>query len=118
MSTTTHTRSIHIDAPVEKVFEHVEDPKNFYAAMAATSPQDPPRLLDVDLKQTYDSIRRNSSFKVLVLGGGEDAGDPRDQRRRRPRPRWRQLRPRDPNHRQGRGDVSPFCSTTPGRACS
>jgi hypothetical protein len=50
MSATTHSRSIHIDAPVEQVFEYVQDPKNFYAAMAATSPQDPPKLLDVDVK--------------------------------------------------------------------
>ena len=33
MSTTTHTRSIHIDAPVEKVFHHVKDPHNFYEVM-------------------------------------------------------------------------------------
>lgn len=30
--TTTHKRSVHIDAPVEKVFDHVEDPRHFYAA--------------------------------------------------------------------------------------
>lgn len=33
MSETTHTRSIHIDAPVEQVFDYVKDPHNFYAVM-------------------------------------------------------------------------------------
>ncbi len=33
MSTTTHTRSIHVDAPVEKVFDHVKDPHSFYEVM-------------------------------------------------------------------------------------
>jgi len=32
MSTTTHTRSIHIDAPVETVFDHVTDPVKVYNA--------------------------------------------------------------------------------------
>jgi hypothetical protein len=31
-----HTRSIHIDAPVEKVFHYLEDPEHFIAAMLAT----------------------------------------------------------------------------------
>lgn len=34
MSTTTHTRSIHVDAPVETVFDHVKDPHSFYAVMS------------------------------------------------------------------------------------
>jgi hypothetical protein len=29
MSTTTHTRSIHVDAPVAKVFDHVKDPHHY-----------------------------------------------------------------------------------------
>ena len=33
MSTTTHTRSIHVDAPVAKVFDHVKDPHSFYEVM-------------------------------------------------------------------------------------
>lgn len=32
MTTTTHKRSVHIDAPVEKVFEYVKEPEHFYAA--------------------------------------------------------------------------------------
>lgn len=34
MSTTTHTRSIHVDAPVEKVFDYIKDPHNFYTVMS------------------------------------------------------------------------------------
>lgn len=33
MTTTTHKRSIHIDAPAEKVFDHVKDPENLFDAM-------------------------------------------------------------------------------------
>ncbi len=32
MTSTTHTRSIHIDAPVEKVFDYVKDPQNQWDA--------------------------------------------------------------------------------------
>lgn len=32
MSTTTHTRSVHIDAPVEAVFDFVTDPVRVYGA--------------------------------------------------------------------------------------
>ncbi len=72
MSTTTHTRSIHIDAPVERVFEHVQDPENFYAAMAATSPQDPPKLLDVDVKPEGVGSTYQWTFhlwSLLYVGG-------------------------------------------------
>ncbi|HYN28778.1 MAG TPA: SRPBCC family protein [Dermatophilaceae bacterium] len=34
MTTITHQRSTHIDAPVETVFDYVEDPHHFFAAMA------------------------------------------------------------------------------------
>lgn len=30
MTTTTHKRSVHIDAPVKKVFDYVKDPHHFY----------------------------------------------------------------------------------------
>ena len=33
MATDKHTHSIHIDAPVEKVFRYLEDPAHFVAAM-------------------------------------------------------------------------------------
>ena len=33
MTTTTHTKNVHVDAPVEKVFEYVEDPVHVFGAM-------------------------------------------------------------------------------------
>ena len=33
MTTTTHKRSIHIEEPAEKVFDHVKDPENLFEAM-------------------------------------------------------------------------------------
>ncbi len=33
MTTTRHVRSIHVDAPVETVFDYVKDPAHFYDAM-------------------------------------------------------------------------------------
>lgn len=32
MTTTTHKRSIHIDAPVERVFDYVKDPQKYFDA--------------------------------------------------------------------------------------
>ena len=37
MATTTHTRSVHIDAPVEEVFDYVKDPQHFFAVMSKVS---------------------------------------------------------------------------------
>jgi hypothetical protein len=34
MTTTTHKRIVHIDAPVEMVFDYVKDPRHFYDAMS------------------------------------------------------------------------------------
>ena len=36
MTTTTHKRSVHIDAPVKTVFDYVQEPEHFYEAMAQT----------------------------------------------------------------------------------
>lgn len=33
MTTTTHKRIVHIDAPVETVFDYVQDPQHFFSAM-------------------------------------------------------------------------------------
>jgi len=35
MTTTKHQKSVHVDAPVEKVFDYVKDPVHFYDAMPA-----------------------------------------------------------------------------------
>ena len=50
MTTTTHKRSIHIDAPVGRVFSHVEDPRHFYEAFAVKSEKYPPKIIDVDMR--------------------------------------------------------------------
>ncbi len=34
MTTTTHKRTVHIDAPVATVFSYVKDPRHFYGAMS------------------------------------------------------------------------------------
>ncbi len=36
MTTTTHKRTVHIDAAVETVFDYVKDPRHFLKAMSAT----------------------------------------------------------------------------------
>ncbi|HZE16303.1 MAG TPA: SRPBCC family protein [Mycobacterium sp.] len=36
MTTTTHKRIVHIDAPVETVFDYVKDPRHFYEAMSSS----------------------------------------------------------------------------------
>lgn len=33
MTSTSHSRTIHIDAPVERVFDHVKNPENLFDAM-------------------------------------------------------------------------------------
>lgn len=33
MTTTKHTKSVHVDAPVETVFDYVKDPEHFFGAM-------------------------------------------------------------------------------------
>jgi hypothetical protein len=72
MTTTTHKRSIHIDAPVEKVFEHVKDPRHFYEAFASMSPQDPPRITDITMTpegvgSTYEWT--SHLWSLLYIGG-------------------------------------------------
>ncbi len=44
MTTITHTRGVHVDAPVERVFDHVKDPRSFAAAMAAVEGESHHRL--------------------------------------------------------------------------
>ena len=42
MASAKHTRSIHIDAPVEKVFHYLEDPGHLVAGMEEASHGTPP----------------------------------------------------------------------------
>jgi uncharacterized protein YndB with AHSA1/START domain len=41
MSSTTHKREVHIDAPVEQVFDYVKVPEHFYAAMFEAEGKEP-----------------------------------------------------------------------------
>jgi uncharacterized protein YndB with AHSA1/START domain len=41
MGSTTHKRDVHIDAPVERVFEYVKDPERFYAVMSGAEGKEP-----------------------------------------------------------------------------
>lgn len=65
--TTTHKRSVHIEAPVQKVFDHVKDPHHFYAAFPGAAPE----LVSVDLGPdghgTY--TWRGRMFGFHMLGG-------------------------------------------------
>ncbi|GAA1467387.1 hypothetical protein GCM10017607_24910 [Microbacterium thalassium] len=38
MTTVTHSRDVHIDAPVERVFDYIKHPENFYEAMHGADP--------------------------------------------------------------------------------
>ncbi len=53
MTTTTHKRSVHIDAPVEKVFDHVKDPRHFYDALAGSERG---RDALTDMRMTPDGV--------------------------------------------------------------
>jgi uncharacterized protein YndB with AHSA1/START domain len=68
MTTTTHKRSVHIEAPVEKVFKHLENPRHFYAAFPGEAR---PEMLTVDLAPdghgTY--TWRGRMFGFHMLGG-------------------------------------------------
>jgi len=44
MASAKHTRSIHIDAPVKKVFHYLEDPGHFIAGMEEASHGTPPTV--------------------------------------------------------------------------
>ena len=65
MTTTTHKRSVHIDAPVEKVFDHVKDPRHFYNAMAAAEPD---RDSWTDIKMTPEGVGSTYGWTGSMLG--------------------------------------------------
>jgi len=49
VESTTHQRSIHIDAPVEKVFDYLEDPDTTYAVISETPASRIDRLVQGEL---------------------------------------------------------------------
>lgn len=66
MTTTTHQRSVHIDAPVEKVFDHVKDPRNFYDAMAAA--EQGSRDSWTDIRMTPEGVGSTYAWSGSMLG--------------------------------------------------
>jgi uncharacterized protein YndB with AHSA1/START domain len=70
MPTTTHTRSVHIDAPVEKVFDHVKDPENFFAVLyrahARLSGQITRRSTEIEEGSTYEWSGRWAFMPIHV----------------------------------------------------
>jgi uncharacterized membrane protein len=71
MPTTTHTRSVHIDAPVETVFEYVKDPENFFAVMYRAHPrlsgQITRRSTEVEEGSTYEWSGRHPLRTCLCV---------------------------------------------------
>ncbi len=65
MTMTVHKRSIHIDAPVEMVFDHVQDPRNFFAVFPEKD-RDRSELTSVDL--TDDGVGSTYSWRVGWFG--------------------------------------------------
>lgn len=65
--TTTHERSICIDAPVEKVFAHVEDPRRFYSALAS-------RMEVGDLTAPPDRVGTSFDWSVPYVLGLKETG--------------------------------------------
>ena len=71
MTTTTHKKSVHVDAPVEKVFDYVKDPVHFYAAMPAGKHEE--NVLG-DVKVTPEGVGTTSKwtsreFGIKVISG-------------------------------------------------
>jgi uncharacterized protein YndB with AHSA1/START domain len=71
MPTTTHTRSVHFDAPVEKVFDHVKDPDNFFAVLYRAHPgmsgQITRRSAEIEEGSTYEWSGRWAFMPIHVV---------------------------------------------------
>lgn len=69
MTTTKHQKSIHVDAPVEKVFDYVKDPAHFYAAMPAgkhdTTVMEDVKVTPDGVGTTYKWTSRYFGIKVI-----------------------------------------------------
>ncbi len=63
MTTTTHKRSLHVDAPVEKVFDVVQDPRHFFAAFPE---QDDSAISDLHL--TPDGVGSTYRWTTSMFG--------------------------------------------------
>lgn len=60
MTTTLHQRSVHIDAPVEKVFDYVKDPHHFLEAFPE---KDRSHMALTEVKLTPDGV--GSTFRIM-----------------------------------------------------
>jgi uncharacterized protein YndB with AHSA1/START domain len=59
MTTTTHRRSVHIDAPVERVFDYAKDPHHFYEAF----PEDDGSTNLTDVTLTPEGVVSSYTWK-------------------------------------------------------
>jgi len=66
MTSNKHTHSIHIDAPVEKVFHYLEDPAHLIAGMEETSHGTPPTVVAVH--RTPEGVVTSYECKYRELG--------------------------------------------------
>ena len=66
MASAKHTRSIHIDAPVEKVFHYLEDPGHLVAGMEEASHGTPPTVGAVH--RTPEGVVTTYECKYRELG--------------------------------------------------
>ncbi len=62
MTTTTHKRSVHIDAAVEKVFDYVKDPRHFFGAFF-----DRERSTLTDVTMTPEGVGSTYAWKSALL---------------------------------------------------
>lgn len=66
MTTTKHTHSIHIDAPVKKVFHYLEEPGHLMAGMEEASDGSAPTVVAVD--RTPEGVVTSYDCKYRELG--------------------------------------------------
>ena len=71
MTTTTHKRSVHIDAPPEAVFDYIQAPEHFYEAMAMTQkhPEQGASSLLTGVTRTPDGAVSSYAWKAGELFG-------------------------------------------------
>ena len=65
MTTTTHKRSVHVDAAVQTVFDYVKDPRHFLNAMPGS---DPARDAITDVTLTPEGVGSTYAWKSSMFG--------------------------------------------------
>ena len=76
--TTTHKRTVHIDAAVEKVFDYVKDPRHFFKAFPEG---DRATMTDVmtDVTLTPEGVGSTYAWKTSMFGFHFDAVSTREE---------------------------------------